>query len=152
MEKVKCKECNKSLDEEATFFDKCTCNSEEDLYNIDDELISKMKIISINHIDIIKNKGVKWVEDNIILHGMKITQLGSLTYAFFGPKKSEQSINIKLGKFGEYIFKEIVKSSPDLELLECGVQIVNEKGKKKRRRFDLGRYLEESLAISRIER
>tara|TARA_B110000261_G_scaffold156189_1_gene189775 strand:- start:310 stop:1122 length:813 start_codon:yes stop_codon:yes gene_type:complete len=132
MEKVNCKGCNELIDEELTLFQKCcNCNSEEILYNIDDDIISKMTNLSINNIDILKNKGVKWVTESIINDGMKMTELGSLTYAFFGPKKSEQSINIKLGKFGEFLFKEIVNLSPNLELLKCGVQVVNEKGNKK---------------------
>lgn len=36
-----------------------------------------------------------------------------------------QSIYIKLGRFGEFLSKELVKNNNNLELLQCGVQIIN---------------------------
>ena len=38
-------------------------------------------------------------------------------------------LNIKFGKFGEFLVKELIKTTPNLMLLECGIQIIN--GKKK---------------------
>jgi hypothetical protein len=42
-----------------------------------------------------------------------------------------QSISIKFGHYGEAIAKEMIKTNPDLELLKCGVQAIDKKGKKK---------------------
>ena len=47
----------------------------------------------------------------------------------YGEKPSEQSINIKIGKLGEYFAKELIKSNPLLELLVCGVQTIGNKKK-----------------------
>ena len=44
---------------------------------------------------------------------------------------SRQSVSIKFGKLGELLVMEMIKNSEHLELLECGVHCIDEKGKKK---------------------
>jgi len=61
-----------------------------------------------------------------------LTQPGSLKYLMFGPQPSEQSLSIKMGKVGEEMIKKIIIETPNLELLRCGVQCIDEvSGKKK---------------------
>jgi hypothetical protein len=55
-----------------------------------------------------KRLGLIWIE--------KIFA-GSITYLLYGEKPSEQSINIKLGRFGEFLSKELIKTNDNLELL-----------------------------------
>ena len=54
-----------------------------------------------------------------------MTKPGSIIHLLHGPKVSEQSINIKFGKLGEILAKEIIRSNLNLELLKCGVQVVS---------------------------
>jgi len=70
----------------------------------------------------IKEKGKKWVKDNI--KQVVRTQYGSLKHLLWGPITSEQSVCIKFGHFGEFIAKELIKTNPNLELLTCGVQVI----------------------------
>ena len=70
----------------------------------------------------IKHKIENWVETKIIKGEMTKTKPGSISYLFYGEKPSKQSINIKLGRSGEYLSKELVASNPQLELLKCGIQ------------------------------
>tara|TARA_Y100000389_G_scaffold70594_1_gene67278 strand:- start:1129 stop:1860 length:732 start_codon:yes stop_codon:yes gene_type:complete len=97
--------------------------------------IEKIDVVSNvkekSDVEVIKNEGKKWVKKHILNSSMKSTEEGSLTFALWGSTPSKQSISIKFGKFGEDIFKRIVKISPGMKLLKCGVQVVNEKGKKK---------------------
>jgi hypothetical protein len=79
-------------------------------------------------IQYIKTRGLQWV-DNILKGECTHTKPGSISYLLYGEKPSEQSINIKMGRLGEFLSKEIIKVNPSLELLTCGVQKINEKKK-----------------------
>ena len=81
-------------------------------------------------IDKIKDIYIKEAK-NISNGEIKFTEKGSLKYLLKGPEPSDQSISIKFGIVGEKIFKNMIKSNPTLELLTCGVQVINNKGKKK---------------------
>ena len=77
----------------------------------------------------IKQKGICWVEK--ILEGdLTYTKPGSISHLIYGEKPSEQSINIKLGRFGEFLSKELIKTNNSLELLNCGIQQINDKKKR----------------------
>lgn len=79
-------------------------------------------------IESVKAKGVQWVEK--MLEGdITKTKPGSISYLLFGEKPSEQSINIKMGRFGEFLSKEFIKAKPTMMLLVCGVQKINDKKK-----------------------
>lgn len=69
-----------------------------------------------------------WI-DKMLDGDLTLTKPGSISYMLYGEKPSEQSINIKLGKLGEYLSKELIKTNDDFELLLCGVQLVNNKKK-----------------------
>ena len=56
----------------------------------------------------IKLKGISFVK-NISTQYITYTKPGSVQYLLHGPEPSNQSINIKLGKLGELIAKELVK-------------------------------------------
>lgn len=80
-------------------------------------LIENMKLI-----------GLLWIEK--ALQGkLTYTKPGSISYLLYNTKPSEQSINIKLGKFGEFLSKELIKLNEQFELLNCGVQEINNKRK-----------------------
>ena len=68
--------------------------------------IKNIKLILSNDICIndIKNKGIHWVEE-LLEKELTLTKPGSLSYLLRGSKPSEQSINIKFGRFGEFISK-----------------------------------------------
>lgn len=76
----------------------------------------------------IKLKGKQWV-DNMMLKSLTQTKPGSISHLLYGEKPSEQSVNIKFGRFGEFISKELIKSNDNLELLDCGVRMINNKMK-----------------------
>ena len=81
-----------------------------------------------NSVNEIKTKGFLWLEK--ILEGeLTKTKPGSISHLLYGEKPSEQSINIKLGRLGEYLSKELIKINTNLELLNCGVQKINDKKK-----------------------
>lgn len=81
-----------------------------------------------NIISELKKKGIAWTEK--ALHGsITQTKQGSITYLLYGAKPSQQSINIKLGRLGEFLSKELIMNNPNLELLTCGIQTINEKNK-----------------------
>jgi hypothetical protein len=81
-----------------------------------------------NIINELKKKGIEWV--NEILQGsITYTKPGSITYLLNGSKPSEQSFNIKMGRFGEFMAKELIMCNPNFELLPCGIQTINEKNK-----------------------
>lgn len=84
----------------------------------------------INVIEEIKRQGVIWFE-KLLQEPTTLTKPGSITYLLYGEKPSEQSFNIKMGKYGEFLAKELIKYNPNLELLTCGVQKINKKNKKK---------------------
>jgi len=68
----------------------------------------------------IKSKGLLWV-DTMLMSKITYTELGSISYLLYGNRPSEQSINIKMGRFGEFLTKEMIKINPNFELLTCGV-------------------------------
>ena len=81
-----------------------------------------------NIINELKKKGIEWVKE-ILQGAITYTKPGSITYLLCGPKPSTQSINIKLGRFGEFLAKELIKTNHNLELLICGIQQINDKKK-----------------------
>ena len=81
-----------------------------------------------NAIEKIKRQGLIWLE-KLLQEQTTLTKPGSITYLLYGEKPSEQSINIKMGKHGEFLAKELIKCNPNLELLTCGVQKINKKNK-----------------------
>jgi hypothetical protein len=76
----------------------------------------------------VKNIGILWVK-KLLKNGLTYTKLGSISYLLYGEKPSEQSINVKFGHFGEMMVKELIKLNPNLELLNCGIQNINDKRK-----------------------
>jgi hypothetical protein len=76
----------------------------------------------------IKIKGEEWL-DNMLKAEFTYTKPGSITHLLYGSKPSEQSINIKFGRFGEVLAKELIRVNKDLQLLQCGVQQINDKKK-----------------------
>ena len=79
-------------------------------------------------INSIMEKGEKWV-DNMLVGELTLTKPGSISHLLYGSKPSEQSINIKLGKFGEFLSKELINYASNLKMLQCGVQKINDKKK-----------------------
>ena len=79
-------------------------------------------------VDEVKNDGISWVK-KLLKDNLTYTKHGSISYLLFGEKPSEQSICIKFGHFGEFIAKELIKLNPNLELLTCGIQVINDKKK-----------------------
>jgi hypothetical protein len=69
--------------------------------------------------------------NKIIEEGVTVTEPGSLKWLLWGTQASQQSISIKMGKVGEQMFKKMIEISPNIELIKCGVQIVDDKGKRK---------------------
>jgi hypothetical protein len=93
------------------------------------ELILKNNILRNNiFIEEIKKKGYNFI-NNKINCSVTNTKPGSISFLLYGEKPSEQSINIKMGHFGEFISKELIKCNSDLELLNCGIQKINNKKK-----------------------
>lgn len=76
----------------------------------------------------IKQIGLIWV-DKVLECELTFTKPGSISHLLYGEKPSEQSINIKLGRLGEYLSKELIKTNHNLELLNCGIQQINNKKK-----------------------
>jgi hypothetical protein len=76
----------------------------------------------------IKIMGNKWV-DKLLEGKITYTKPGSILHLLYGEKPSEQSISIKFGRCGEFISKELIKMNKNLELLDCGIQIINDKRK-----------------------
>lgn len=81
-----------------------------------------------NIISELKSKGIEWTE-KVLQGAITYTKPGSITYLLNGPKPSEQSFNIKMGRFGEFLAKELIMCNPNFELLTCGIQTINEKNK-----------------------
>ena len=74
----------------------------------------------------------------IMDEGVTVTEPGSLKWLLWGTQASQQSISIKMGKVGEQMFKKMIEISPNIELIKCGVQIVDVKGDKdKKKDIDL---------------
>lgn len=76
----------------------------------------------------IKQIGIIWV-DKALECELTVTKPGSISHLLYGEKPSEQSMNIKLGRLGEYLSKELIKTNNNLELLHCGIQKINNKKK-----------------------
>lgn len=72
----------------------------------------------------IKQIGFDWLKQLIKTRNV-MTKPGSVIYLLYGPKISEQSINIKFGHLGEILIKNIIKSNTELKLLNCGVQKIS---------------------------
>jgi hypothetical protein len=81
--------------------------------------------------DILMEKVRNHVNEKIIKPGLTMTEPGSLKYLLWGSQPSRQSISIKMGHVGEFAIKSIIEENASLELLKCGVQTIDEKGKKK---------------------
>jgi len=77
---------------------------------------------------VIKKLAFEWTE-TMMKEQKTLTKPGSISFLLFGEKPSEQSINIKCGRLGEFIAKELIKATPGFELLQCGVQNVGGKNK-----------------------
>ena len=90
---------------------------ENDLNAENDKCINEIKIM-----------GNKWV-DKLLEEKITYTKPGSILYLLYGEKPSEQSISIKFGRYGEFLSKELIKMNKTLELLDCGIQIINNKKK-----------------------
>ena len=78
--------------------------------------------------EIIKEKGRNWIK-NKSRDKLTYTKIGSLNYLFYGKRISEQSKYIKLGRFGEYFIKEFISLNNDFELMNCGIQKINNNNK-----------------------
>lgn len=76
----------------------------------------------------IKMFGLIWV-DKLLEGDLTFTKSGSISHLLYGEQPSEQSMNIKLGRLGEFLSKELIKTNHNLELLQCGVQKINNKKK-----------------------
>ena len=87
-----------------------------------------LSIVNSECVAEIKKKCMNWVE-KILEADLTYTKPGSISHLLYGEKPSEQSINIKLGRLGEYMTKEAIKTNNNLELLICGIQTINDKKK-----------------------
>ncbi len=113
-----------------------TITTTNEIDSITDALDKKLAItisdsdttIEVSKLQLCKQKGLEWIE-KMLAKEQTTTKPGSISYLLFGAKPSEQSINIKMGRFGEYLVKELIQTNKDLELLQCGVQSVNDKKK-----------------------
>jgi len=88
----------------------------------------ELPIMIENDIRDIKQMGMEWVE-NMLKSDITYTKAGSLKFLLHGRKPSEQSISIKMGRFGEFLTKEMIQRKDNLELLTCGIQQINNKKK-----------------------
>ena len=75
------------------------------------------------------------IKTDIIEPGLSYTKPGSIKYLLWGQRPSRQSVSVKLGKTGEQIFKYIIENFSEYKLLQCGVQLIDNKNQKKD--FDL---------------
>lgn len=82
----------------------------------------------VSKLQLCMKKGLEWIE-KMIAKEQTTTKPGSISYLLFGARPSEQSINIKMGRFGEYLVKELIQTNTEFELLQCGIQAVNDKKK-----------------------
>jgi hypothetical protein len=76
----------------------------------------------------IKQNGIEWVQ-TMLRTDMTYTKPGSLSFLLHGKRPSEQSISIKMARFGEFLTKEMIKRNGNLGLLTCGIQQINNKKK-----------------------
>ena len=76
----------------------------------------------------IKQIGMTWVQ-NMLSIERTYSKPGSIRFLLHGKRPSEHSDNIKMGRFGEFLTKEMIKHNDNLELLTCGIQQINNKNK-----------------------
>jgi hypothetical protein len=76
----------------------------------------------------IKQKVIIWV-NKMLECNLTYTKYGSISYLLYGSRQSEQSINIKIGRLGEFLSKKLIETNNNLELLNCGIQKINNKNK-----------------------
>ena len=88
----------------------------------------KLEIENDECVDQVKIKGHEWV-NKMLESELTYTKPGSISHLLYGEKPSEQSINIKLGRLGEFLSKELIKTNEIFELLNCGIQKINDKKK-----------------------
>jgi len=100
----------------------------KDFYKVKKLLKNMFTIQNEECIDEIKNKCTNWVS-KILEKELTYTKPGSISHLLYGEKPSEQSINIKIGRLGEFMVKELIKTNRNLELLTCGIQQINNKKK-----------------------
>ena len=77
----------------------------------------------------VKELGINWVKENVLKTNITYTKPGSLSFLLHGSRPSEQSVSIKMGRFGEFISKKLIQCNSNLELLTCGIQQINNKRK-----------------------
>jgi len=70
--------------------------------------------------DAIKTRAMVWAKEKLSEKAV-YTERGSLSHLFRGSTQSVHSQNIKLGGFGPYLAKEMIKNNKNLHLLECGI-------------------------------
>lgn len=78
---------------------------------------------------IMQDTVMNYVTETVINAKQTLVKPGSIIYLLYGDIPSKQSIQIKMGKVGEFIVKTIVNMSQHLELLQCGVQDIGGKRK-----------------------
>lgn len=94
-----------------------TENTGEVIINNEDDYIMKIKQLCII-----------WIE-HLLKSELTYTKPGSISHLLYGEKPSEQSINIKCGRCGEFVTKELIRMNPNFELMKCGIQKINNKNK-----------------------
>jgi hypothetical protein len=112
--------------------------SKQIIHELCEDLINNIYIKGMRHniytmnqqsdkvINEIKSKCYKFIDD---LKITTYTKPGSIEYLVHGPRPSNKSINIKLGRLGEFLSKELIKLISNLELMTCGIQKINNKKK-----------------------
>lgn len=99
-------------------------------------LLLLLPTMSSSQLNSITAHASQLLKTSIIDQAIKNTAPGSLKHYLWGTQPSEQSVVIRFGRIGEDICKHMVSISPNnLELLQCGVKLIDTKGKKKD--FDL---------------
>ena len=89
-----------------------------------------MTAVQSEVVSTIKKVCQTFINDKLLNSKSANTMLGSVTYLFFGKQVSLQSLNIKLGRFGEFLPKEIIRNTNHLSLLPDGVISLNKTTKK----------------------
>jgi hypothetical protein len=90
---------------------------------------NNLAIVNSECVAEIKKKSMIWINEKFLDADLTYTKPGSASNLYFGRKPSEQSINIKLGRHGEYFTKIAVETNNNFELLMCGIQTINDKKK-----------------------
>lgn len=94
-------------------------------------IMSKKKFIlnEQDDIDDVKENAIDWIENMLQYVSSESTKAGSLQHLFYGEQISHQSVNIKLGHFGEFLLKELVKTRHQLQLFQSGITRVNNRSR-----------------------